>query len=106
MLAALGSILASIFGTSVAWWLALKALLVLLIMIVLPIIVKNLMYWLMTGVLLLVTSYTGSASSTIVSLTGIAGYLASGMGIPAAFAVIVSAVATRFTLRLIPFVRL
>lgn len=106
MLALLSGLFAALFSTTAAYFTAIKAVLVTLMMVILPIIFKNLLAWFVTGLLSLVTTYTGGATSTIVSLGGVAAYLANGMGLPAAFAVILAAVATKFTLKLIPFVRL
>lgn len=106
MLAALASAVASLLGTSAAYYIAMKAVLITLMMVVLPILLKKFFTWIIAGVLTLVTgSALGSASSTVVALTGVAGFLGSSLGIPAAMAVIVAAVATRFTLKLIPFLR-
>jgi hypothetical protein len=106
MLALLSGLFSALFSTTSAYYLAIKAVIVTLMMVVLPILLKNFFTWIVSGVLAVIAgSPLGTASPTIVSLTGLAGYLGSSLGIPAAVAVILSAVATRFTLKLIPFVR-
>lgn len=106
MLALLSALFAQLFGTSVLYFVAMKAVMVTLIMIVLPIILKNFFTWIVAGSLSLVSaSALGDASPTIVGLTGLAGYFGTNLGLPACFAVILSAVATRFSLKLIPFLR-
>jgi len=107
MLALLSALFAQLFGTTAAYYIAIKAVLVTLMMIVLPILLKKFFTWIVAGTLTLVGgSALGSVSSTTLALTGLAGWFGSNIGLPACFAVILSAVATRFTLKLIPFVRL
>src|SRR5262245_28221585 len=48
----------------------------------------------------------GSSSSVVAELTGVAAYIATQLELPAAFAVIFSAFAAKFALKLIPFVRI
>lgn len=107
MMAFLGALFAQLFGTSVAYFVALKLVMVTLVMVILPIVLKNFFTWIVEGVLSLVSSSAiGGAGSMTLALTGVAGYLGSNLGLPACLAVILSAVAVRFTLKLIPFVRL
>lgn len=107
MLALLSGLFAALFSTTAAYYVAIKAVIVTLMMIVLPILLKKFFTWIVAGVLTLVgDSALGSVSPTTLALTGLAGWFGSNLGLPGCFAVILSAVATRFTLKLIPFVRL
>ena len=109
----MGAIVAAIVGwvgallaRSTVVYLAMKALLFVLFVTVLPVIINNLIYKLIQGSIDVVGTTAGSASSHVVALTGIAGYLGSTLRLPEALSIMLSAVATRFALKLIPFTRL
>jgi len=106
MLALLSGLFAALFSEMTLTYVAIKVVLVTLMITILPIIIKNLLDWFVTGLLAIVAAHVQTTSSTVMSLVGLAGYFASGLGVPDCFAVIVSAIAIKFTLGLIPFVRL
>lgn len=107
MLALISGLFAQLFGNSAIFYFALKTVLVTLLMTILPIILRNFFTWIVSGALSIVSSTgLGSRSPLLLALTGLVGHLASSLGLPGCFSVILSGVATRFTLRLIPFVRL
>jgi hypothetical protein len=109
----MGAIVSAIVGwvgallaRSTVVYLALKGLLFVLFVSVLPVVINNLIYKLLQGSMDVVGTTAGSAHSTVVALAGIAGYLGSVLRLPEALSVMLSAVATRFALKLIPFTRL
>jgi hypothetical protein len=106
MFAFLAGLFAQLFATSAAWFVGLKVLLVTLIMVVLPILLTNFFASIVSGVLTLAGEQFTGASSVVAELTGVAGYIATQLELPAAFAVIFSAFAAKFALKLIPFVRI
>ena len=106
MFAFLAGLFAQLFGQSLAWYVALKTLLVTLIMVVLPILLTNFFGSIISGLLTLAGEQLGSSSSVVAELTGVAAYIATQLELPAAFAVIFSAFAAKFALKLIPFVRI
>jgi hypothetical protein len=86
-------------------WLAFKALMVLLFMVVLPIVLKNVFYDILKIYLDWVTAKvaavgTGSLSGQVVQVTGMGGWLAAQLKIPDCCAVLVSALSLRVTLKL------
>ena len=106
MFAFLSGLFAQLFSTSLAWYVGLKALLVTLIMVVLPILLTNFFGSIISGLLTLAGEQFTGSTSVVAELTGVAAYIATQLELPAAFAVIFSAFAAKFALKLIPFVRL
>ena len=106
MLALLSGLFGALFSNTVLFWIAIKTVLTVLFLTVLPIVLTNVFKSIVDGVLGLVASTIGSVSPMSLQLTGIAGFFATQLGIPACFAVIFSAIAVKFTFRLIPFVRI
>src|SRR5215813_1616981 len=103
MFAFLSALFAQLFATSAAWYVGLKTLLVTLIMVVLPILLTNFFASIVNGILTLAGEQFSGASSAVAELTGVAAYIATQLELPAAFAVIFSAFAAKFALKLIPF---
>lgn len=106
MLALISGLFAQLFSETAAYYVAIKVVLTTLFLTILPIILNNFFKSILDGVLSLITSYTGSVSPLVASFTGMAGWLANELNVPACFAVIFSAIALKVTLRCIPFVRL
>ena len=106
MFAFLSGLFAQLFATSAAWYVGLKALLVTLIMVVLPILLTNFFASIVSGILTLAGEQFAGSESIVAELTGVAAYIATQLELPAAFAVIFSAFAAKFVLKLIPFVRI
>jgi hypothetical protein len=106
MLALISGCFAALFSNGVAWFVALKIFIGALIMVVLPIVLNNFFASILTGFTTLVNESSSTLDPVIVSLTGVTGYIADQLELPAAFAVIFSAFATKMALRMIPFLRL
>lgn len=96
-----------LFGVMAANVLATKIILTALFVVVLPIVLNNVLYGLMDVVF---SAAQGFASThdpdlpTVVSLTGLAGYMADVLGLIDAFSVVLSAMALRFMFTWIPFI--
>ena len=111
MLTGLGAILISFITSritfSVIKFLATKALLFFLFMVVLPIALFKAFSFITQWVL----SYTSQAisatgtSSFVIQLTGIAAYLGDHLQLPLCFSILLSAMATRFALRAIRVIK-
>lgn len=85
---------------------AYKVLYVSLITITLPIVLKNLINWMMEQLITISNTNldtTGLESSTII-LTGLAGYLASHLLLPDCIAILITGIAIRLILNFIPLV--
>lgn len=106
MMALLSGLFAALFGNTVLFWGAIRAVMSILMITVLPIILTNVFKSIVDGVLGLVGSLIGTVSPMGLSLTGLTGWFATSLGVPACFAVIFTAIAVKFTMRLIPFVRI
>lgn len=90
-------------------FLATKIVLVTFFMIVFPVILNNLVYEILEGVFSVINNIAVSQDipviGSVISFSGLAGWFLSTMKIPESFSVVVSAIATSFVLRSIPFVR-
>jgi len=104
----LGSAVAKVFADKIIGWLALKALLSALFILVVPIILNNVMYDVMQIVFNFSTSKSGDIQSLngAMSFSGFMGWLLDVFQVPAAFSVIIGALALRVTLKMIPFVKI
>lgn len=105
MIAAIFSVvswLGSIITSVVALGLAIKLLLIGIVVLILPIILKNTFLWIMQKTLELASSgvdpLTGSGSMTY-QFTGLGAYIADSMLLPQCLSIILTAVAVRFILR-------
>jgi len=110
------------FGAILSWWLgvatrfmafgaahfaAAKIIMVTLFVIILPIIINNILYDLMSYVFTAVTDFAGAHEiglQTSVQFAGLAAYMLDALGLIDAFAVILSCMAIRFAMSWIPFV--
>jgi hypothetical protein len=106
MLALLSGLFAALFSNGTAWYLALKTILGFLFITVLPIILNNFFKMIIDGLLSLISSYVGTVSPLAADFSGLAGFFIMNLGLPACFSVVFAAIAFKFTLRLIPFIRL
>jgi len=104
----LSSIFASLFSFMTSHFLATKIILTTLFITVLPIVIYNLIYDITSEIYSIISSNLSSfnISQTVYSFTGLAGYLIVVLKLDQAFSVVISAIALRFTLRLIPFIRI
>lgn len=105
MFAWLGSAFASLLAGSAARFMAMKVILTFVVLTVLPILFNNIIYWFISDVLSVITSNTGSISPYVASFSGLAGWLMNKLRIPEGISIFMSAVAIKYTLGLIPFVR-
>lgn len=101
----LGS-LTTLLSSSVARFIAFKVLLTGLVMVTLPIILNNFLYKIIDIVANLAGSHTGGVTSWVGAFTGLTAFLLSSVRAPEVLSIILAAVAVRYTLNLIPFVRL
>lgn len=106
LLAYVGSIFSKFFSDVMLKFVAFKALAVTFITVTLPIVLKNMVNWMMEQVIALSQSNLNmdDLSSATMTLTGIAGYFASHLLLPDCIAIIVTGIAIRFVLNFIPFV--
>ena len=105
LLSWLGSVAARFIGDTALKWIALKVLSVTLLTVTLPIVLKNILTWLVQQVELIVRSYSGgSVDSFSVQLTGLAGYLGDQMMLGTCVSIILTAIAIRLFLNFVPFV--
>ncbi|MDA8326555.1 MAG: hypothetical protein M0033_10100 [Nitrospiraceae bacterium] len=102
----IAGLVARLFSSQVARWVIFKALVQLVVITILPVVLINVYNSILVSRFNALTSNSGSASSLTVQFVGLAGWLASQLMVPQAFAIIISAVAVRFTFRLISGARL
>ena len=109
---ALLSWLLSAFGTMVGYsvirFTAMKVFIWVILITVVPVLFSRLIYMLIEGVMSTINSIDGTygITSTIVNFTGIAAWLAVHLKLVEGFSLIMSAMAFRMAIRMIPFVRL
>jgi len=104
----LGGIFSSLFALMSSHFLATKIVLTVLFVTVVPIVLNNLLYDLIDELISFVLSNMDTntvLSQTVFQFTDLAGWLIQTMQLDTAFSVVISAVALKFTLKLIPFVR-
>jgi|APHig6443717497_1056834.scaffolds.fasta_scaffold682224_1 hypothetical protein len=87
-------------------FLAYKVLVYTLLTVTFPIVIKNLLVWLMEQVNSIIQSSlpSGDIASFSASLTGLAGWLGDQLMLPTCISIVLSAIAIRFVLNFIPFV--
>ena len=107
IIAVIGVFMRSVIGGFVLRFIAIKTLVVTLMIVTLPIILKNLVVWFFETVSGFITSnlpdheFTGS----VIQLTGAAAYLAEQLRLADCMAVFVTALMVRSVIMFIPFVR-
>jgi len=108
LISLIGSFAARIFADKILGWLAIKAVLSTLFIVVVPVLINNIMY----DVLEIVFNFASSKSGDIQTLngsmtfSGFMGWLLDIFQVPAAFSVIIGALALRVTLKMIPFAKI
>lgn len=102
----LGSALAKIFTDKVLKYIAMKTILVFLLTIVVPVILNNFLYDIIEIVLNFANSQSQNNFNGGMSFSGFAAWLINCFQLPAVFAVLISALVLRTSLRMIPFIRL
>lgn len=87
-------------------FLAYKVLVYTLLTVTFPIIIKNLIVWLVEQVNSIIQSSlpSGDITSFSASLTGLAGWLGEQLMLPTCISIVLSAIAIRFVLNFIPFI--
>lgn len=88
-------------ASSVARFIALKVLLTTLFVVVLPIVLNNLIVSVMTAIYDKAVSSVSSVDSVIVSMTGLAGYIANALSLPLVLSILLGAISVSFTLNLL-----
>ena len=88
-------------------FLAQKALLYMLLVAIFPVVIKNLVCWLVDQVAAVVASVTSSSGvdSLAVQLTGLGGWLGDALLLPTCISILLSAICIRFVLNFVPFIR-
>jgi hypothetical protein len=106
LLTFIASAFASLVGQTVVRFAAWKLVIWTIVVVVLPIVLNNFIHSLLSDAISLVNSYSGSSSSMVVQLSGLAGWFATYLRIPEGFSILISAIVFRITIKLIPFIRL
>lgn len=97
---------ARLFTVMLNNFLAMKIVLGILFIVILPIILNNAIYWLFDDIFNTMGAFVEGHSYTLedVSFSGLLGYFMVEMGIPDCLSVVLSAMALRFAMSWIPFV--
>jgi hypothetical protein len=98
----------SAVGYSVVRFTAMKIFIWTIVITLVPVLFSKMIYMLVEGVMSTLNSIDGTygVSSTIISFTGLSAWLAIHLNIVEGFSLIMSAIAFRMAIRMIPFVRL
>lgn len=101
LLGVIASFFASAFSRWVLGFLAVKVLLISLVVVVLPIVLNNVIYKLLSISLDFINANSSSLvePSMMLQVSGMLGYLVVNLSIPQCISILLSAVAVRFTLR-------
>lgn len=103
----LSVLLGKILTDNLLRFIATKTLLATLFIVVLPIVLNNFVYELVSYALDMASSVDSSSLPDLtLSFTGLAGWFASNLYLPDALSVVISAVSVRVFLNHIPFLRL
>lgn len=108
IIALIGGVLGKFLTDRFLAFVALKALLYALFILVLPIVLKNVLTWFMSQMMTLINSNIQSGSTLeafTMQLNGVGAYLGGMLQLPYCLSIILSAIALRITLNFIPFVR-
>jgi hypothetical protein len=98
--AVIGSI-TSVITSLVALGLAIKLLFVGIVVVILPIVLKNLFLWIMDKTLALASSGMSDldAPTMVYQFSGLGAYIAEQIQLPLAVSIVLTAVSVRFILR-------
>lgn len=104
----LGSSMAAIFADKILQWVAFKAVIVFLFLIVVPLLLNNFLYDIIEIMMNFAKSQAGGASALNgnMSFSGFLAWLLQCFRLPEAISLMVSALALRSILLMVPFVRL
>lgn len=108
ILSFLGSSIAAIFTDAVLKWIAFKSIMVFLFLIVVPLLLNNFLYEAIEIMMNFAASQATGATAFSGSMTfsGFMGWLLTCFRIPEVISIMVSALALRSVLLMVPFVRL
>jgi hypothetical protein len=110
MPAIIGAILGGLYRLIVdklGYFIAMKALMLTLLVVVLPLVLKDVVIWFVGQVMCLITAIMGEGyiQELTIELSGVGAYLAQTTQLPFCFAMIVTAMCTRFMMNVTPFVK-
>lgn len=108
ILSFLGSSIAGIFADNILKWIAFKAVMVFLFIIVVPLLLNNFLYDMME-IMMNFSSGQAAGSSALngsMSFSGLMAWFLECFRIPEAVSIVVSALVLRLVLSMVPFVRL
>lgn len=105
ILAWIGSFFTASLASATARWIATKVLLTALMVTILPIVLNNFIHKLIGISFGIVDSQAGSLASSTLTLSGLGAWFAINLSLPECVSIILTAIAIKFTLGLIPFVR-
>lgn len=88
-------------------YVAIKALIITLFVVVLPIILQNVVVWIFTEIFTFIQGQipSGTLEDFTISLSGVGAYLAGCFQLPLCISILISAIALRITLNFIPFIK-
>jgi len=100
----LAAFLGRFFEDGLSFYLALKIFIIGAMTIILPLILKNIIVWLFASLVSIVQAQVGDLSfaPVVIEMTGLGAWLAIKTQLPLAFSIVMSCVATRFVLNMIP----
>lgn len=106
-LAWIGAFLAKVFTVETLRFLAWRAFILFIVFVCLPVVLYNVGVDLIFALIAQAMDYTGTLgfSELTIQLTGIAGYIANEINLPQCFSIYMTAIATRFAMGFIPFLR-
>ena len=106
LLAWLGTALGRQLADTALLYIAMRSLLITLITVTLPIVLKNIISWLINLLMSIVQTVVpdGGIGDNIVSVTGFTAWLFDTMMLPQCVAIIITGIAIRITLNFVPFV--
>ena len=113
----MGAVLQAIISFFTSWattetikWLAFRALMVFLFMVVLPLAIMKGFYYILDAYMsyvetVLPSSGTYDFSSHVLSLTGLSAWFVEQLHLPEAFSIVTGAVSLRWVLNFVPFIK-
>lgn len=106
ILAAILGFCGRFFTDRLVQYLAFKALILGIMLVILPLVINNFLFWFMNllyGKMLAAMSTGGAMPSSIIQFTGVSGYIATQLQLPLCLSIILSAVSIRAIMNIIPF---
>lgn len=107
IIAGFGWLMAKILGDNLLKWVAIKAIITLVVLVILPIIFNNIIYDILNTSFELANENSGEGGgiSGAMSFSGLCAYLLASFRIPECISVICSGMLVRQALNMIPFIR-